>query len=161
LPPGSFKVVVPRLFGYPTSSEIILPRITLRTVTNAQEPESAETILLVEDEDLVRDLTKRILKRPGYKVLIAINGKEALNLYAKKRDEISLVILDLIMPEMGGKECLEKLLEINPDAKILITSGYYTTETEREITESGAAGFILKPYSFKQMLTKVREVLAI
>jgi len=115
---------------------------------------------LAEDDDLVRDVTKRILKRAGYKVLIAANGKDALNLYAKKRDKISLVILDLIMPEMRGKECLEKLREIDPDAKILITSGYYTTEIAREITESGAAGFILKPYDFKQMLTKVREVLA-
>jgi two-component system, cell cycle sensor histidine kinase and response regulator CckA len=129
-------------------------------VKSGQEPESTETILLVEDEELVRDVTKRILKRAGYKVLTAINGKEALNLYANKRDKISLVILDLIMPEMGGKECLEKLREIDPDAKILIISGYCTTEIEREITESGAAGFILKPYDFKQMLTKVREVLA-
>ena len=134
--------------------------MTAITVTNGQEPESTETILLVEDEDLVRDVTKRILKRAGYKVLIAVNGKEALNLYAKEKDKISLVILDLIMPEMGGKECLEKLREIDPDAKILITSGYYTTEIAREITESGAAGFILKPYNLKQMLTKVREVLA-
>ncbi len=155
-----FRVVVSQLFGYPTSSDLTLPRITVRTVTNGQAPESTETILLVEDEDLVRDVTKRILKRAGYKVLIAVNGKEALNLYAKKRDQISLVILDLIMPEMGGKECLEKLREIDPDAKILITSGYYTTEIAREITESGAAGFILKPYDIKQMLAKVRDVLA-
>ncbi|MGO9116804.1 MAG: response regulator [Desulfomonilaceae bacterium] len=114
---------------------------------------------MAEDDDLVRDVTKRILKRAGYKVLTAANGKEALNLYGKERDMISLVILDLIMPEMGGKECLEKLLEIDPDAKILITSGYCTTETAKEITESGAAGFISKPYGFKQMLTTVREVL--
>ncbi len=115
---------------------------------------------MVEDEDLVRDVTKRLLKRAGYLILIANNGKEALNLYAEKRDKISLVILDLIVPEMGGKECLEKLREINPDAKILMTSGYYTTETAREITESGAAGFILKPYDSKRILTAVREVLA-
>jgi two-component system, cell cycle sensor histidine kinase and response regulator CckA len=105
-------------------------------------------------------VAKRILKRAVYKVLIAVKGKEALNLYAKEKDKISLIILDLVMPEMGGKECLEKLREIDPDAKILITSGYYTTEIAREITESGAAGFILKPYNLKQMLTKVREVLA-
>jgi CheY-like chemotaxis protein len=78
---------------------------------------------LVKAEDLVRDVTKRILKRAGYKVLIAVNGNEALNLYAKENDKISLVILDLIMPEMGGQECLEKLREIDPDAKIVITSG--------------------------------------
>jgi two-component system, cell cycle sensor histidine kinase and response regulator CckA len=115
---------------------------------------------LVEDKDFVRDVTESILKRAGYKVLIAVNGNEALNSYAKKRDKISSVILDLIMPEMGGKECLVKLHEIDPDAEILITSGYYTTEIAREITESGAACFILKPYDIKQMLTEVRDVLA-
>jgi DNA-binding NtrC family response regulator len=128
-------------------------------MTSGQQPERTETILLVEDEDSVLDVTKRILKRGGYKVLTAVNGKEALDLYATKRDKISLVILDLIMPEMGGKECLERLREINPDAKILITSGYCTAETAKEVTESGAAGFILKPYDSKRILTAVREVL--
>lgn len=118
-----------------------------------------ETILLVEDEDWVSDVTKRILERGGHTVLTAANGKEALDLYSKKKDMISLIILDVIMPEMGGKECLEKLREIDPNVKILVTSGYYRNGMTKEIIESGAAGFIRKPYDSKRMLTAVREVL--
>ncbi len=118
-----------------------------------------ETILLVEDEDLVSDVTKRILERGGYTVLTAANGKEALDLYLKKRGMISLVILDFIMPEMGGKECLEQLREIDPNVKILVTSGYCRDGMAKEVIASGAAGFIRKPYDSKRMLTAVREIL--
>jgi len=118
-----------------------------------------ETILLVEDEDMVRDLTKRILERSGYTVLSAANGKEALSLHEKERHRISLVILDVIMPEMGGRECLKRLHEINPELKILVTSGYYAREIEAEAIESGARGFVCKPYDMERMLTAVREVL--
>ena len=81
---------------------------------------ATETILLVDDEELVRDLGKRILERSGYTVLTAANGKEALDLYNREMGKISLVILDLIMPEMGGKQCLEELLKIDPKARVLI-----------------------------------------
>ncbi len=74
----------------------------------------------------MRDVTKSFLKGAGSKVLLAANGKEALNLYAKINDLISLVILDLVMPRVGSKECLEKLHETDPDAKILLNCGYYT-----------------------------------
>ncbi len=80
-------------------------------------PRGTETILLVDDEDFVRDFGERILGRYGYNVLLATNGKEALEIYRKEKDNISLVILDLVMPEMGGKQCMKELLEINPEAK--------------------------------------------
>jgi two-component system cell cycle sensor histidine kinase/response regulator CckA len=118
-----------------------------------------ETILLVEDQDLVRDVTQRIVERSGYVVLPAANGKEALSLYEKERDRISLVILDLIMPEMGGKDCLAKLRELNPKLKILVTSGYSGYGVEKEAIELGASAFLRKPYNMKQMLTAIREVL--
>lgn len=120
---------------------------------------STETILLVEDEDMVRELTKRILERSGYTVLSAANGKEALSLYEKESDKIALVILDLIMPEMGGMECLKRLREIDPKLKILVASGYSPHGVEKEAIESGARGFVRKPYDMKQMLTAVREAL--
>jgi len=128
-------------------------------MTGCGELGGMETILLVEDEDLVSDVTKRILERGGYTVLTAANGKEALNVYLKKRDKISLVILDLIMPEMGGKECLAKLREIDPNAKILLTSGYYKSGIANEAIECGAEAFIKKPYQSKRMLAAVRKVL--
>ena len=83
-----------------------------------------ETILLVDDEKSIRDLGKEVLTSVGYKVLTASTGREALDMYTKARDEISLVILDLIMPEMGGKQCLEELLKIDPGVKVLISSGF-------------------------------------
>ena len=88
---------------------------------------------MVEDEGLVSDVTKRILELGGYKVLTAANGKQALDVYSSKRDKISLVILDLIMPEMGGKVCLEKLLEIDPNVKILVSSGYCREGMTKEV----------------------------
>ena len=128
-------------------------------MTGCQELGGTETILLVEDEDMVSDVTTRILERGGYTVLTAVNGKEALNLYLKKRDKIFLVILDLLMPEMGGKECLGKLQQIDPNLKILVTSGYYINGIAKEIIDSGAKGFICKPYDSKRLLTAVREIL--
>ena len=83
-----------------------------------------ETILVVDDEPMIRELAKRILERSGYSVLTAGSGKEGIEVYAEHKSDISLVILDLIMPEMGGKQCLEELLKINPLVKALIASGF-------------------------------------
>ena len=118
-----------------------------------------ETILLVDDEKAIRDLGKEILTEVGYKVLTASTGLEALDMYTKAQDEISLVILDFIMPGMGGKQCLEELLKIDPGVKVLISTGYSAESLPRETTEGGAVGFIRKPYKMKQMLQVVRNVL--
>ncbi|MGB6066833.1 MAG: response regulator [Desulfomonilaceae bacterium] len=118
-----------------------------------------ETILLVEDEDMVSDLTKRILERCGYSVLTATNGKEALNVYEKERDKISLVVLDLIMPEMGGRQCLEEFHKIDPALNILVTSGYPLNERTKKSIESVAKGFVGKPYDMKEILRAVRDIL--
>jgi CheY-like chemotaxis protein len=119
----------------------------------------SETILIVDDEELIRDLGARILTKAGYKVITASNGKKALELYQEKRDEISLVILDLIMPEMGGKGCLEELVKINPAAKVLIASGYTLQDSTKEMADIGANGFVNKPYDVRQLLETVRTVL--
>ena len=105
-----------------------------------------ETILLVDDEKSIRDLGKEVLTSVGYKVLVAATGREALDMYTKARDEISLVILDLIMPEMGGKECLEELLKINPRLKVLISSGLSADPSTQELLKMGARGFVSKPF---------------
>jgi len=118
-----------------------------------------ETVLLVDDEEFVRDLGKRILERSGYTVLTAVNGKEALELYKREREKISLVILDLVMPEMGGQQCLEDLLRIDPKARVLIASGYAVDGQTKEALETGARGSVGKPFDMRQMLQAVREVL--
>ena len=150
--------------GMGTTFKIYLPVIPTEAKSETPTekpilPRGTETILLVDDEEMIRELGKRILERSGYTVLTAANGKEALNLYRKQGSEISLVILDLIMPEMGGKQCLEELLKIDPQVKVLIASGYSGGGETKKTIETGARGFVGKPYDMRQMLQAVRQVL--
>jgi DNA-binding NtrC family response regulator len=92
-------------------------------------------------------------------VLVASSGEEALEIYRNNGDEISLVILDLIMAGMGGQQCLDKLLEIDPKAKILIASGYSAGRSAKEAVAAGARGFVSKPFLMKPLLRTVREIL--
>jgi PAS domain S-box-containing protein len=118
-----------------------------------------ETVLLVDDEDFVRDLGERILTKSGYTVLTASRGKEALEIYSREKDRIALIILDLVMPAMGGKECLMKILDMNSHAKVFIASGYAADTSTKECIELGARGFVAKPFRFKELLQQVRKVL--
>lgn len=118
-----------------------------------------ETVLLVDDEDLVRKLGQRILERHGYTVLSATDGKEALKVYEEERSRISLVILDLVMPRLGGWQCLEELQAMDPEVKVVISSGYASGGSVAEPTKFGAKAYVPKPYNAKQMLMTVREVL--
>jgi CheY-like chemotaxis protein len=118
-----------------------------------------ETILLVDDEEFVRDLGKRLLSKAGYTVLTAATGNEALEVYGAERGRISLVILDLIMPEMGGKQCLEGLLKIDPGTRVLIASGYSADAAIKEALAGLVKGFVSKPYDMRQILQLVRAAL--
>ena len=119
----------------------------------------SETILLVDDEEMLRDVGKEILEKFGYTVLLARDGESALDLYRERGENISLIILDLIMPGMGGKRCLDELLKINPDVKVVIASGYSINCHARDALEAGAKAFVSKPFELKQILGVVREVL--
>lgn len=118
-----------------------------------------ETILLVEDEDLVLDVGVRLLEMLGYTVIGAGGGSEALKIYTGNREKIDLVILDLIMPDMGGGEVYNRLKEINPGVKVILSSGYSIDGQATEIMKSGCDGFIQKPFNMSQLSAKVREVL--
>jgi two-component system, cell cycle sensor histidine kinase and response regulator CckA len=118
-----------------------------------------ETILLVDDEDFVRDLARRILSRVGYKVIAAGNGKASVDLYRQERHQISLVILDLNMPEMDGKECLQALLAVDPQVKVLVASGFSAHASAKEALAAGAKGFIGKPFRVKELLRQVRRII--
>ncbi|HMK37153.1 MAG TPA: PAS domain S-box protein [Desulfomonilaceae bacterium] len=118
-----------------------------------------ETLLLVDDEELIRDLGVRILSKAGYQVLAARNGKEALELFKKERARLSLVILDMIMPEMGGKECLRELLNMEPGLKVLVASGLSADSSTQEFLELGTRGFVAKPFKVKELLRQVRTAL--
>jgi two-component system cell cycle sensor histidine kinase/response regulator CckA len=118
-----------------------------------------ETVLVVDDEPLISELAKRILTNAGYSVLIAGSGKEALDIYARHKSDISLVILDLIMPEMGGKQCLEELLKINPLVKALIESGFAVKGDTKTFLDTEAKGIVPKPFNMRELLRSVRHVL--
>jgi two-component system, cell cycle sensor histidine kinase and response regulator CckA len=150
--------------GQGTTFKILLPALVsngdAEPVKIAAMPQGGtETVLLVDDEEPIRDLGARILTRAGYTVITAFNGKEALDRYRERAHEIALVVLDLIMPEMGGKQCLEVLLSLDPSLKVVIASGYSAIGPAQDALSAGAKGFIDKPYDIRQMLQVVRKVL--
>jgi CheY-like chemotaxis protein len=150
--------------GRGTTFRIYLPALTLH---EDMEPApvrpmplgGSETILLVDDEEHIRDLCSRILTKAGYKVIAASNGKEALDVYERRGDEIGLVVLDLMMPEMGGKHCLEGLLTLNSSVKAVIASGHSAGGPVEDALAAGAKGFVNKPYDIRQVLEVVRRAL--
>lgn len=150
--------------GTGTTFRMYFPVIEIEQQPNedterAQPVCGTETILIVDDEDLIRELGQRFLSRAGYTALAAGNGREALEIYRNKKQEIALVILDLIMPQMGGIECLEKLLQIEPNAKVIIASGHLPDGNVRESLLRNAKGFVRKPYNLEEILKVTREVL--
>jgi CheY-like chemotaxis protein len=118
-----------------------------------------ELILIVDDEESIRRLGTRLLQKAGYNTLTAKNGLEAIEVFRDRKDDVSLVILDLIMPEMGGKKCLEELFRINPDLKVLVASGYSAEAPVEEVMAMGARKFLAKPYSRRDLLESVRKTL--
>ena len=150
--------------GEGTAFKIYMPAIEqeaeLEELKEEKMPNGGtETILLVDDEENIRELGENTITKFGYKVITAPDGESALELYREKKNKIDLIILDLIMPGMSGRKCLEKLLKINPQTRVLIASGYSVNGPTKEALEAGAKGFIGKPYDIKRMLKAIRETL--
>jgi two-component system cell cycle sensor histidine kinase/response regulator CckA len=118
-----------------------------------------ETILLVDDEPMILDIGSEILGTLGYKVLPAKSGKEGLEVFTQYKNDIDLVILDMVMPGMSGEEVFEKIIEIKPDAKTLLSSGYSLDGQAKTIMKRGCGGFIQKPFRVESFATKIREIL--
>ncbi|MCG6538306.1 MAG: response regulator [Syntrophales bacterium LBB04] len=118
-----------------------------------------ETILLTEDEEIVRDWVLKALQRLGYTILHAANGQEALRLLQNYQGRIDLLMTDIVMPGMNGRELADRLLKLHPETKVLYTSGY----TENVIVHHGVVeedlNFLGKPYTLQQLSEKVRTVL--
>jgi len=95
----------------------------------------------------------------GYRVRTATDGREAVEVYEKNRDDIDIVILDMVMPNMGGSEAYDQMKEINPEIKVLLLSGYSIDGRATEILNRGCDGFIQKPFTMKQLSAKLREIL--
>ena len=118
-----------------------------------------EAVLLVDDEEGPIMVEELMLKELGYKVIAARSGKEAIHLYKENKDILEVVALDMIMPEMSGKETYERLREIDPNVKVLLVSGYSLNKQVEELMKLGCNGFIQKPFDILQLSQKLREVL--
>lgn len=128
-------------------------------IVSMQSLEGTETILVVDDEEAIRDFASQILNNFGYSILTAASGEEALEIYSNRPDEIDLVIMDIGMPGMGGHKCLQELLRIDESAKVVISSGYSIDGRAKSTLEAGAAGYVGKPYQLTDLLSTVRAIL--
>ena len=147
-----------------SSFSIILPLAEhnhLDDMPSAQEQLKLghESVLLVDDEQRILDVGRTICKALGYTVFTAASGKDALKIYAEKKNDINVVVLDMIMPGMGGLDVFLSLKKLNPDIKVLLSTGYAIDENAQKMLRQGCKGYILKPYSVLDFSHKLREVL--
>lgn len=149
--------------GHGTTFTIHLPASAKEAIESKPAEESLltgdETILVVDDEKVNVELMKELLEKLGYKILTTQSGKKALTLYRKHSKDIKLVILDMIMPEMNGKETFIKLMEIDKDVCVLLSSGYSINGEAKTILDLGCKGFIQKPFRPEELSKKIRDVL--
>jgi CheY-like chemotaxis protein len=120
---------------------------------------AAETVLLVDDEDMLVDIGRQMLEALGYQAMVARTGREAVEIYEKNQDSVDMVMLDMIMPDMSGAQACDRMKEINPDLKILVSSGYAIEGEAKQTLARGCNGFIQKPFSLKQLSEKIRGIL--
>ncbi len=148
----TFKIYLPRAQGKPQS-------VGDKEVYQAL-PTGTEKILLVEDEDLVREFAQRLLTEQGYKVLTAINGSDAMRVSEEHKDEkIDLLLTDIVMPKMGGHELAERLKKERPGTKVLFVSGYVDDDMVQETAMNESSSFLQKPITPTSLAVKVRQVL--
>jgi two-component system cell cycle sensor histidine kinase/response regulator CckA len=149
--------------GHGATFKIYLPASGKRLIKEKIRHEAlltgSEKILLVDDEEMVADVGKDMLEKLGYKIVVAAGGNDAIKLLKTMRNEVDLVILDMIMPDMSGGETFNRLRAIKPDVKILLSSGYSLNGQASEIMQRGCNGFIQKPFNVKQISRKIREIL--
>jgi two-component system, cell cycle sensor histidine kinase and response regulator CckA len=127
--------------------------------SNEQFQKGGETVLLIDDEEIIIDVGRSLLEAIGYKVFTAMGGKEALEIYSTKKDEIDIVLLDIVMPGIGGGELFDRLKKINPNIKILLHSGYAIEGEAESLMNRGCDGFIQKPFKVKDLSINLRKIL--
>ena len=151
--------------GRGTTFKIYLPRVNEEADATSCRPAltngkgGTETILLVEDEDAVREVASRILRRHGYTVVEARNGADALRQFTEGGREFDLIVTDIVMPEMGGLELAQRVREWTPNARILFTSGYTEDAVLRRNFLDPGAEFVEKPFTPARLAQRAREVL--
>jgi len=148
--------------GEGTSFHIYLPA-SFKSMKKAKEmsknvTHGAGTVLLVDDEEMIIQVASEMLQRMGYEVLTARNGKDALTMYREKQGTIDVVVLDMIMPEMGGSQTYDGLKAIDPQVNVLLSSGYSRDGQAEEILKKGCRGFIQKPFDMKGLSARIAEI---
>ncbi|MCP4677562.1 MAG: response regulator [Deltaproteobacteria bacterium] len=118
------------------------------------------TILVVDDELVVRSLAKMYLEGAGFTIVTAIDGHEALEVFKEQKNEITAVLLDLTMPRMDGEECFREMKRIKSDIPVILSSGYDEQEATSRFAGKGLAGFLKKPYKVKKLLEKILDSLS-
>jgi two-component system, cell cycle sensor histidine kinase and response regulator CckA len=149
--------------GRGTTFQIHLPA-TATPVTESREPDrglslGSGTILIVDDERMVADVGAKMIEKLGYEALVARSGEEALDLYRKEGQRIDLVVLDMVMPGMGGGETFDRLRAMHPDVRVILSSGYSMEGRAMEILDRGCKGFIQKPFDLHELSARLEEVL--
>jgi CheY-like chemotaxis protein len=129
---------------------------------NTQTPQEnwkgTETILLVDDEDMIWDVISSMLIELGYTVILAENGRDAVEIYENNPHAIDLVLMDMIMPEMNAREAFHLLKKIDPNVKVLLSSGYVSEEDAKDVLDAGALGFLRKPYRMSDLAKAIRNI---
>jgi len=146
-----------------TTFSIYLPASEKEVMTPQEDAslpisKGSGTILLIDDEQMILDVGSELLEELGYTVMLAGSGPEALETYSSHGIGIDLVIMDMIMPGMGGGETFDRLKEIDPDVKVLLSSGYSINGQATKILDRGCDGFIQKPFNMQQLSEKIREI---
>jgi CheY-like chemotaxis protein len=149
--------------GKGTTFDIYLPASDLPAENDTTLEETvrtgSETILVVDDEDYILDACKAMLTKLGYSTILAPSGEEAVEIFRRDNERIDLIILDMVMPGMDGLTAYEHLKEINPDVKVLLSSGYSLTGVVKEILDKGCDEYIQKPFSLSRISRITRELL--
>jgi CheY-like chemotaxis protein len=145
---------------------VYLPRIdapldrTADPVSTHPPPMATETVLLVEDDDAVRRMVRVVLERAGYRVLSASNGPDAIECAAREPEPIALLLTDVIMPKMTGRELADRLVAVRPTLRVLYASGYTDNFIAHQGVLNEGVNFLQKPITAPSLLAKLREVLA-
>ena len=150
--------------GHGTTFSIYLPA-TEKEIKEENESltseilKGKETVLFVDDEEMVIDAGEQMLITLGYEVLLAGSGQEALDIYKKNQEDIDIVLLDMVLPGMGGGETFDRMREINPGVKVLLSSGYSLDGEAKDILERGCDAFIQKPFNMEGLSQNIRKTL--
>ena len=158
------KMQVDSIPGQGTTFAVSFPAVqadvpTLVDPPSSTIPHGTGTILVVDDEPVLRTIAGVILEKSGYSVLLAKDGREAVEVFRQNAPKIAAVLLDMTMPAMGGREALQLIREIQPGVPIIVSSGYDESFAREGLSRDAVAGFIQKPYVAAQLVESIQEAL--